>query len=138
VEIRLVKSPEDLALVCRVLAEGYPVPENVADFFMRGIDACGGSPDHGLANLLVTVDGEPAACSSACVHSGVVGVYCVATLEAFRRRGLGGLATRAALNHGRQLGATHALLHASDQGESVYRRIGFTEDCRVSVLSFGM
>jgi GNAT superfamily N-acetyltransferase len=138
VETRLVTSPEDLNRVCEVVSHGYPVPENVADFFMRGIDECGRLDDTNLANFLLTVDGEPAACASVCVKDGVAGIYCVATLEAFRRRGLGGLATRAALNHGRRLGATHALLHASDQGESVYRRIGFTEHCRVSVLSFGM
>jgi ribosomal protein S18 acetylase RimI-like enzyme len=104
VETRLVTSPEDLNRVCEVVAHGYPVPDNVADFFMRGIDECGRLDDTNLANFLLTVDGEPAACASVCVRDGVAGIYCVATLERFRRRGLGNRVTRAALEHGRNRG----------------------------------
>jgi ribosomal protein S18 acetylase RimI-like enzyme len=138
VEIRLVKSPEDLDLVCGVLAEGYPIPDKLADLFMRGIQEYGDGPDKEAVNFLLTVKGAPAACASVCVKDGVAGIYCVATLERFRRQGLGGQVTRAALRHGWQLGATHALLHATKEGEPVYRRIGFTEACRIHVISFGM
>lgn len=137
VEIRLVRSGDDLDRACAVLSEGYPVPEKVADLYLRGIHEAGTAHGSNPANLLVTIDGEPAACASVCLQDGVAGVYCVATRERFRRRGLGSFVTLAALRHGRRLGAAHALLNATEQGESIYRRIGFAEVCRIAVLGFG-
>ncbi len=51
----------------------------------------------------------------------------VATLPAFRRRGLGGLVTAAAANRGFEMGCLAVVLQASPMGRSVYRRLGFRE-----------
>ena len=51
----------------------------------------------------------------------------VATLPAFRRRGLGGLVTAAAANRGFEMGCPAVVLQASPMGLPVYRRLGFRE-----------
>ena len=51
----------------------------------------------------------------------------VATLPAFRRRGLGGLVTAAAATRGFEMGCPAVVLQASPMGRSVYRRLGFRE-----------
>jgi ribosomal protein S18 acetylase RimI-like enzyme len=60
-----------------------------------------------------------------------VSVYNVGTLPEFRRRGLGTLVSRAALETGRERGCTTGVLQASGQAVGVYRAIGFEECCRL-------
>ena len=128
----------DLKAVIDILAEGYPVPVEAADFFMRGIHLAGEEHNGDLRNFIATAEGEPAACASVCVKDGVAGIYGVATLERFRRRGIGAAITRAAMAHGAEEGARYALLHATPEGAPIYSRIGFEERCRVPVYGFGL
>lgn len=137
-DLKTVDDRESLEKVTRAVAEGYPVPPEAADFFMRGIQLAGEAEDGSLANFLITVDGETAACSSVCISDNVAGIYCVATLEQFRGRGLGAAVTRAAIKYAMDRGARNALLHATGMGESIYRRIGFEERCRVPAYGFGL
>lgn len=137
VAVRHANDAASLAQVVKVVTEGYPVPEAAAEFFVHGIER---SNREGVAaaNFLVTVGGEPAACAAVCVRDGVAGIYCVATLERFRGRGLGALVTRAATAHGFASGARHALLHASPMGDPVYRKMGFQEITRIPLYGFGL
>jgi len=136
--VRLANDPEGLDQVCRVLTEGYPLDPEVTDFFMRGIHEAGEANQGDLANFLVTLDGQPAACSSVCIRDGVAGVYCVATVESCRRKGLGGAVTRAAVEYAHRRGIRHALLHATEMGMPVYSKIGFRELCRIPVYGCGL
>ena len=138
VAVKHADEEEELPVVTQLLAEGYPIPFEVSDFFMRGIHLQGEADGGNLANFIATVDGEPAACSSVCVNDGVAGVYCVATLEKFRGRGLGTAVTRAAVEHGCKQGAQFSLLHATEMGEPIYRKIGFVEKCRIPAYGFGL
>jgi GNAT superfamily N-acetyltransferase len=58
----------------------------------------------------------------ACVSSTVVGVYSVATVPAFRRRGFGEAVTWAAVAADPAL---PAILQPSPEGAALYRRMGF-------------
>lgn len=137
VSVRHANDAASLAQVVKVVTEGYPVPEAASELFVHGIHR---SNTGGVtaANYLVTVEGEPAACAAVCVRDGVAGVYCVATIERFRGRGLGALVTRAATAHGFASGARHALLHATPMGEPIYRKLGFQEIARVPLYGFGL
>jgi GNAT superfamily N-acetyltransferase len=137
-EVRAATSVADLAKVTDILTEGYPLVPDASDLFMRGIHLAGEENGGNLANFIAEVDGQPAACSSVCIKDGVAGVYCVATIERFRGKGLGGAVTRAAMRYAHERGIRHALLHASEMGVSVYKRIGFEEICRVPALVYGM
>ena len=138
VSVRLADDVEALEAVSNILAEGYPLPLAASEFFMKGIHFAGEADQGCLANVIATFEGQPAACSSVCVRDGVAGIYCVATLERFRGRGLGTAVTRAAMKQGQILGATHALLHATAMGAPIYTKIGFSEECRILVYGFGL
>jgi GNAT superfamily N-acetyltransferase len=60
--------------------------------------------------------------SIACVSSGVVGVFAVATVPSFRRRGYGEEVTWAAVQAEPSL---PAMLQPSEDGAALYRRMGF-------------
>lgn len=58
---------------------------------------------------------------------GIAGVYCVATAESARGRGLAELVTRAVTNLGFDGGAPLVTLQASPMGEPIYRRMGYRD-----------
>lgn len=78
------------------------------------------------------VDGRPVACSMAFVGGGAVGLYAVGATPEVRGRGYGSAATLAAIDWGRDQGVELAILHASELGEPIYRRLGFERICEVS------
>ena len=61
------------------------------------------------------------------VVDGVAAVFGVATVPAYRRRGLGRAMTLAVLHEGARRGADLAFLNPSDSGDPVYRALGFTD-----------
>lgn len=83
-------------------------------------------------HFVATLRGRPVGCATLFLGAGVAGLYHVATVEWARRRGIGTAVTVAALEHARDLGYRAAILHASREGEPIYRRIGFAEVCKVS------
>jgi GNAT superfamily N-acetyltransferase len=102
-------------------------PESEADYFyelMRSAKACGR-----LEFFLGRCEGRPAASSAVFFHDGIAGIYFVATLPEFRRRGFGLSITFAPLRKARTAGARGAILQASALGEPVYRRLGFQRYC---------
>ena len=77
------------------------------------------------------VDDIPVGSASLLMASGVAGIYCVGVLPEYRRRGIGAEVTAAACRFAADLGLEAAVLTASPQGQSPYRRVGFKEICRV-------
>jgi ribosomal protein S18 acetylase RimI-like enzyme len=76
--------------------------------------------------FVVHLDGQPAACAMAVCTGREAGIYWVGTRRSTRRRGLGEIATRAAVIAAFELGADIVVLQATEMAVSVYRRIGFT------------
>jgi ribosomal protein S18 acetylase RimI-like enzyme len=74
---------------------------------------------------------EPEAAAMPFLAAGVAGVYNVATVPEVRRQGFGGAVTLAALRQARLEGYCASILLASEEGESIYRRLGFHEYCKI-------
>lgn len=84
----------------------------------------------GFVGLLGTVGDEPVAASGVFVSDGVAGIYNVATVPAQRGRGIGAAVTWAAVRAGADTGTSCSVLQASEQGEPVYRRMGYATPTR--------
>jgi GNAT superfamily N-acetyltransferase len=84
-----------------------------------------------LHDVLAVVDGEPAGTGSLWVTGRTAGLYNIATLRAARGRGVATAVTSALVATARELGCTEVVLHASDLGLGVYRRLGFAPVCTV-------
>jgi predicted acetyltransferase len=78
------------------------------------------------------VDGRAVTTSLALIGGGAVGIYGVGTGPDFRGKGYGSAVTLAAMDWGRESGADLAILHATEAGEPVYRRLGFEALCTVT------
>lgn len=82
-------------------------------------------------HLLVRQSGRAVACSSIFFAEGLAFVTNIGTLPDARGRGLGTVATRAALDAARHAGHVRASLAASLMGRGLYSRLGFVEECRL-------
>jgi hypothetical protein len=121
VEVRWAASPADLETAERILVDGYPIPE--LQPFSSGCVYAPRLLDSGSTRVVIgRVDGAPVA--TAAVHSahGFNLVENVAVLPAGRGQGAGGAVTAAAT---RDVADRPAVLIASDDGQSVYERLGY-------------
>lgn len=80
--------------------------------------------------VLGYLEQRPVAAAIAILSNGIAGLYWVVTLPEARGRGLGEACTRLAGNRAFELGARCVVLQASDQGEPIYRRMGYREITR--------
>ena len=91
-----------------------------------------------LWNLLAWLDGKPVGSASLFLAAGVAGIYDVGVLSDYRRRGIGADVTAAACRLAKTMGYEAAVLTASPNGESPYRRVGFREVCRVEACELSV
>jgi GNAT superfamily N-acetyltransferase len=88
-----------------------------------------------LCNFLGLIDGKPVATSQLFLAAGVAGIYWVTTIPEVRRQGIGMAMTLAPLQEARSAGYRIGVLHPSEMGRGVYRRLGFKDH---GILSHGM
>lgn len=121
-ELHIVEARDEptLADFNATFINGYPVPEVQA----TGVTHLYGQRvlDTPLRLWVGYVGGEPVTVAAAYVDEHVVGIYAVATLPQARGKGYGAAITA----HATQVApALPAVLQASDDGQPMYRRLGF-------------
>ena len=124
-QIARVRTRAELSTFATLSAGNWTPPDrDVVRFYELGAGALlsDGCP---LALYLGWQDGEPVATAEATVAGGVAGLYNIATLPAFRRRGIGRAMTLRPLADARAAGCATAVLQAAPDGVSIYERAGF-------------
>lgn len=119
-EIRLLPGDAEavhLPMIVELLHLSHPGLERILSSANRSSPA--------WATFLGEVGGRLAGTVTA-IHGPLgTGLICIATDPGFGRRGFGGALTSAAIADGFARGAPRVLLHASEQGLGLYRRLGF-------------
>jgi ribosomal protein S18 acetylase RimI-like enzyme len=114
---------DDLGLV---LAESFGAPPGRAEQLAADLRLTLGDPR--VALVLVRVDGEPAACAKATTFDGLTYLSSIGTRDAFRGRGLAGLATRHAMAvaGARDAGRSYlGVFSTNEPALRLYTRLGF-------------
>jgi GNAT superfamily N-acetyltransferase len=106
-----------------VAARGFEMPHEILERLVTPETVS----DPNVVAVIGSVDGVAVSTALACVSGATVGIYNVATPEAYRRRGFGEAITWAAIEAGEGLGGDHAALQASELGAPVYRSMGFVD-----------
>lgn len=123
-EIRPITDPRSAQEFVRTMMVGFEGSPELLLPWAGGIAARGRFPP-GVHCYLGYVAGRPVASALRFTTPGVAGIYGVATLPEFRRRGFGEALTRRAALDGREEGCRQSYLQSSEMGRSVYERIGY-------------
>lgn len=108
-----------------VFARGYELPPRVGDTFARGIRGDDANDAPLQYFWIKDPAGTPVCTSVLYLRDGLAGIYAVATVPASRGKGLGAFVTAEPLRQAAGLGYGVGVLQASEDGDPVYRRIGF-------------
>jgi GNAT superfamily N-acetyltransferase len=100
--------------------------DNLGHFF-------GSSSERPFVAYVGISGGQPVASSLVFFGAGVAGIYHVSTVPEHRRRGVGAAVTGAALRDAHTRGYRVAILHATEMGAPIYRRLGFRDVCIVKM-----
>jgi len=76
-------------------------------------------------NYLGVLNGKAVSTSGVAYASGVAGIYFVSTLEEARRRGIGSITSFRPLFDAKTKGYHWAILHSSEMGFEMYKKMGF-------------
>jgi len=124
-EIKNVNNDSLLDNFIRVLTELLPNDKNaIKNFYFNTkkfiLDV------NGLLKLYVGyLNDKPVATSALFSYAGVAGIWDIVTLPEARRKGIGTDMTLHALEEGKKLGFSIGVLTASDEGQFVYKKLGF-------------
>jgi GNAT superfamily N-acetyltransferase len=133
-EIVEVRSPADLDAWHEVYCEVFAKDPRSRDDWHRVRAALGSAGDDSLLLLLARMDGSPAATAAVFYEQDVAGLYCFATRERMRGRGLASALVQASHAAARERGIDRALLQATASGRPVYARAGYREERSLPVL----
>jgi GNAT superfamily N-acetyltransferase len=120
-----VRTPEQVREFAAVNAANWDPPDPHVLRFYEAAAPVLLTPDSPLWLYVGYLGDCPVASAELTVGGGVVGLYGISTLAAYRRRGIGGALTLRPLRDARAAGYRVAVLQASADGVGVYARVGF-------------
>jgi GNAT superfamily N-acetyltransferase len=133
--VTTVTEPHMLGAWVRVYAESNGAPDWIAAELTTLFAATPYGSQEPLTLYLGWQADQPVASAASFRAAGVVGLYEVATLPAFRRQGLAHMISYRALSDARQDGYALATLISSPMAEPLYQKLGFVEYCRLTIYN---
>ena len=82
--------------------------------------------------LIGQINGKPVSAGMAYLNNGIAGLYFIATLPEYRRRGYALLLIHRLVESSFERGANEIVLHSSADGQHLYRNVGFTAEGIIS------
>jgi GNAT superfamily N-acetyltransferase len=128
--IKHVADSATLKLWVSTLFSGFGLPESGQGAMFDLLIGLGF--DLPLRNYVGFLNEKPVATAELFLGAGVAGIYGVVTIPKARRQGIGAALTLAPLREARAMGYRSGILHSSEMGLGLYRRLGFREYCRMS------
>lgn len=127
----------DLDMFNRIAEASFKRPIGLGWQMRRLVNTLGADNPHldHMRFYIGYLSGEPVASASAMIGGGVVGLYTVGTVPYARGRGIGSQMTYHALATACDEGLQVGVLHASEQGQGLYVRLGFWVVGRLTWLS---
>ncbi|MFE0440801.1 GNAT family N-acetyltransferase [Streptomyces nigra] len=122
---------DELGLYARTVAGGFEAPPEIFQIFA---DSSLAKVD-GFTFYLAELDGVPVGTGMTAVAGGLTGIFNVATLPGYRRRGYGRAVTVEMVRAGFAAGAGTAYLYSSKMGEPVYQSVGFRTEEYLTVIT---
>jgi ribosomal protein S18 acetylase RimI-like enzyme len=130
VEMRPVCDTHTRSTFTELTAVAFEIPYMVANSVYAREAAWNGD----YQGFVGYVDGKPASIIAIVAAAGVLGVYSLATMPAFRRRGYAEALLRAAVSEAsKRTGLTRVILQSTDAGYALYKRMGFRDVTRFTV-----
>ena len=113
------------------LGVGYGIPGGLARWFAPAAVPNVQSEAVDARYYRVAKNGKSVAVSMMLLRDGVAGIYCVATLEEERGKGLGAYVTAQPMKIAREMGYGVGILQSSEDGYPVYQRLGFEDFAKI-------
>jgi GNAT superfamily N-acetyltransferase len=130
IECREVGGQSDRDAFAAITAVSFDIPLAVSRAVYQPDQAWAGD----YRGFLGLAAGTPVAIVAIVPAAGVLGVYSLATIPEYRRRGYGEAVLRAAVEQERaRTGLEHVVLQSTDAGYKLYRRLGFRDVAQFSV-----
>ncbi|OAS14399.1 GNAT family N-acetyltransferase [Paenibacillus oryzisoli] len=130
-EIKPIRTTLEFAWFKEIVLPTFGLKGDTGDVFMQINEAIGTNDQTILQHYVGFLDGHPAGAATAFQEGDTIGIYNVATVEAYRRRGIGSAMTAHAIREGQVSGAQLAVLQSSELGVNVYRELGFKEEVAI-------
>lgn len=132
--IKQVDNPKSLRHWCNVMAAGFGMSSEGADGWFDIYTSLRYTTHPPLRLYVGYVEGAAVATSALYLSSGVAGIYAVATLPDYRRRGIAAAVTAQPLIEAKQMGYCTAILQASKMGFKIYQGLGFRQYCEIGLF----
>jgi len=126
-DFRMVSNQKELSIFLNFLKESYQLPKLMEDAVLTLFSIMPLEENACCMNYIGYDQNKPVACSTLFLNAGAAGIYHIGTPPDLQGKGYGTAITFYTMGVARDLGFRVAVLRSSQQGLSIYKKLGFTE-----------
>ncbi|MBN2167839.1 MAG: GNAT family N-acetyltransferase [Actinobacteria bacterium] len=126
-----VKDKDDLDKWLSVFETSYEMPGFIIPFFRDAMRYAGLGPAFPFRHFTCLINETPVACATIFIHENTAGLYNVGTVPQARGKGAGAAISAHSISEAIDSGCRAMVLHATEMGEPIYKRLGFKKFCEI-------